>query len=138
MAKYEEMYPISRPEELKAMERARPARERVLAHIEKALMRVAAARYMILENPYLALELLGAANTSLANVHESIEERWRTRVSDLQSRGGVTYTRLRSIIVERLIHEEAVPDRATLEGVMRDLDALHKLILTLYKDYVAG
>ncbi|MEM2534086.1 MAG: hypothetical protein QXK12_08710 [Candidatus Nezhaarchaeales archaeon] len=100
-------------------------------NVKKAIFRVAGARYLLLEHPYLALELLGAAITSMTLAHERTG---LTKVREEARKLGEAYAKLEEQLLMG-IYDKVKPDlRLVKEEIDKSLDRL----VTLYKEIVTG
>jgi len=100
-------------------------------NVKKAIFRVAGARYLLLEHPYLALELLGAAVTSMTLAHE------RTGLAKAREEArklGEAYSRLEEQLLMG-IYDRVKPD---LRPVKEEIDKSLDRLVTLYKELVTG
>jgi len=100
-------------------------------NVKKAVFRVAGARYLLLEHPYLALELLGAAITSMTLAYE---RSGLPKVKEEQTRLGSVYAKLEDALLSGL-YDAAKVD---LKPVKAELDAALDRLMALYKGIVAG
>jgi hypothetical protein len=115
------------------------AKKEVADELAGAIMMVGAARQVLMENPYLAAALLDAADRRLLHVQTTIDARFSRRILDCREVLLASYGRLRSFIIEKLMHREPVkPVRgeAAIEAVDKDLEMLHSDLLKLYSDYL--
>jgi hypothetical protein len=112
------------------------AKKEVVDELASAIMMVGAARQVLMENPYLAASLLDAADRRLLHVQTTIEARFSRRVLDCREGLLSSYGRLRSFIIEKLMHREPVKGDAALGAVDKDLEMLHSDLLKLYSDYL--
>jgi len=102
--------------------------------INTAIRRLAAAYYIILENPALASELVGASISNIARVAEKY-----TKAAEIRRMAGAVYDYLVSMVLEMVVHERAgepgprpVPEE--LKKVREDIKSLIDRLITLYSE----
>jgi len=107
-------------------------------NLNTALRRLSASYYVILDNPPLALELVGAAATSYARVVDILRNKSRelwSRAEDIRRQVGAIYAQLEDVVMGSLIDGYKVSSK-TLEDIRNNIKSAIDKTITLYAEVV--